>query len=242
MKKLYVGTKIQIELPKCPFLYLHDEIPEIPRARIFNPLKDSFNPLKQIDHKKARELTEIIFTIYAKGSDTLTLQRGKMKLPQLLLDARRVDQIKGDDDVQPIINDILFSPVLKSILCSKMQFSFNANSTILARINRAELGDHDALLLTLLLVSQYNGQVIIPDFGFYGRPIHSYLIRQNRLIAGVQTLDQVPPELLPDLITTTVPQGTLYRDAVTLAEQAGLRPDPLREENPFNEFITTAMS
>jgi hypothetical protein len=38
--------------------------------------------------------------------------------------------------------DILISPVLKRVLCNpKDQFSFKANSLILARINKVELGD-----------------------------------------------------------------------------------------------------
>jgi hypothetical protein len=33
-------------------------------------------------------------------------------------------------------------------------------------------------------MSYYKGQLVIPDFGFYGRDIHSRLIREERLIAG----------------------------------------------------------
>ena len=35
--------------------------------------------------------------------------------------------------------------------------------------------------------------------------------------------------------------GALYDDAVTLAKHAGLRPDPQREDNPYNRFIDNAM-
>ena len=34
-------------------------------------------------------------------------------------------------------------------------------------------------------MSHAKGQVAVPDFGFYGRDIHSRLIREERLIAGV---------------------------------------------------------
>jgi hypothetical protein len=42
-----------------------------------------------------------------------------------------------------------------------------SRSTILARLNRAELGNFDADL---------KGQVVVPDFGFYGREGHVSLM------------------------------------------------------------------
>src|ERR1700735_26576 len=77
-----------------------------------------------------------------------------------------------------------FRRVLRRVLCNPMNFSFNSNSVIQARIDRAELGDFDALVLGLLLVSHAKGQVVVGDFGFYGRDIHSRLIREEQLIAG----------------------------------------------------------
>jgi hypothetical protein len=38
-----------------------------------------------------------------------------------------------------MIDDLLQSPVLKSVLCKPTNFSFSPNSLILAKINRAEL-------------------------------------------------------------------------------------------------------
>ena len=77
------------------------------------------------------------------------------------------------------------SPVLKRMFCGKPNFTFTPRSMIVARVNRAELGDFDALVLGLLLMASYKGQVIVLDFGFYGRDAHISLIRENRLIAGV---------------------------------------------------------
>jgi hypothetical protein len=39
---------------------------------------------------------------------------------------------------------------------------------ILARINRAELEDFNALILAHLLMLQFNGQIVVPDFAFMG--------------------------------------------------------------------------
>jgi hypothetical protein len=57
--------------------------------------------------------------------------------------------------------------------------------------NGAELGEHDAKILGSLLISQFKGQIIVPDFGFYARDFHASLIRENRLIAGVHSLSEL---------------------------------------------------
>ena len=94
------------------------------------------------------------------------------------------------------MDDLLTSPVLKRVLCNPGdQFSFKPNSVILAKIDRAELGEFDALVLGLLLMAHYKGQVIVSDFGFYGRDAHVSLIREGRLIAGVNFLDELPDKL-----------------------------------------------
>jgi hypothetical protein len=82
-------------------------------------------------------------------------------------------------------------PQNRKVLCGRPNFSFSEGK-IVARVNRAELGDFDALVLGLLLVNQAQGQLVIPDLGFYGRDFHSRLIREKRLIAGVSYLDELP--------------------------------------------------
>jgi hypothetical protein len=37
------------------------EVPDISRARIFDPAKHSFNPLKGIDYRKARALADVLY-------------------------------------------------------------------------------------------------------------------------------------------------------------------------------------
>jgi hypothetical protein len=40
-------------------------------------------------------------------------------------------------------------------------------------------------VLGLFLMAYFKGQIIVEDFGFYGRDAHIGLIRENRLITGV---------------------------------------------------------
>jgi hypothetical protein len=155
--KLYVGFSKHLKLPRSG-LFIDDNVPKVPRARVFDPLKHCFNPLKDIDCKKARELAELLYTVSPQGENTLTVRNGKRQLLQALLKADRLDCVRGDEEVDGMVSDLLMSPVLKRVLCTpRNEFSFNPRSLILARLNRAELGEFDALVLGLLLMSHYNG-------------------------------------------------------------------------------------
>jgi hypothetical protein len=62
-------------------------------------------------------------------------------------------------------------------------------------------------------------QIVVPDFGFYGRDIHSRLIREERVIAGVNTLNELPPKLrqMALLIKDKQASGATVEDAEELA-------------------------
>ncbi|MBR1214616.1 hypothetical protein [Bradyrhizobium sp. JYMT SZCCT0180] len=95
----------------------------------------------------------------------------------------------------------------------------------MARINPAELGDHDARILGALLISQFKGQIIVPDFGFYARDFHASLIREGRLIAGVYTLSELDKRLREMcLLMETEASRCTYEDAEALARYEGLVP------------------
>lgn len=219
---------------------LDDEVRDIPRARVFDPLKHSLNPLKDIDYKKAREIADVLYTVYPQGESTLTVRNGKRALLVSLLQAKRFDQMDATEEVQGMIDDILMSPVLKRVLCNPTNFSFNPNSVILARLNRAELGDFDALVLGFFLMAHFQGSVVVPDGGFYLRDSHINLIRQGRLIAGVNHLSELSPKLRNGvlLITDKEAAGTTMEDADTLAQYAGLS----RSTNGYKDFVTDAMA
>jgi len=248
MNKLYVGFSKQIEVPPSGCLFLDDETRDIKRARVFDPLLHSFNPLKGLTYRKAREIADILYTVSPQGENTLTVRDGKRALLKMLLaGAGRFDLLPlperkdaGGIEARATVDDMLMSPVLRRVLCNPTNFSFNPKSVILARVNRAELGDFDALVLGLLLMAHFKGQVVVPDFGFYGREAHVSLIRQGRLVAGVNVLAELPPKLRQSvmLIADKVASGATAEDAEALAAYRGL----VRGTVGFNDFVQNALS
>jgi hypothetical protein len=240
--KLYVGFTKNVALPKGGCLMIDDEVPALKRARVFDVSKHCFNPLKGLDYKRARQIADVLYTISPQGENTLTVRNGKRRLLQALLSGERLDQIsykKDDDELRGMIDDLLASPVLRRVLCNPTNFSFNPRSTILARVSRKELGEFDALVLGLFLMARFEGQLVVPDLGFYGRDAHVSLLREGRLIAGVNTLGELTPQLRRAmlLVKDKVASGTTLEDAETLAAYAR----HARGTNGFNEFVQEAM-
>jgi hypothetical protein len=181
-----------------------------------------------------------LYTVSPQGENTLTVRNGKRALLKALLAADQLDSVKGDDEVSGMIEDLLVSPVLRHVFCTpKNEFTFNPKSKIFAKINRVELGDFDPLVLGLLLMAHFKGQVVVPDFGFYGRDAHMSLIREQRLIAGVNFLAEMPAKLRHGvlLIKDKVASGTTFEDSETLAGYAGLA----RGTNGYSDFVQRAM-
>ena len=237
--KLYIGFNKSIE-PPTRGLFIDDEVPDVPRARIFDPAQHSFNPLAGIDYRRARALADVLYTAFPQGENTLTVRNGRRALLKALMSARSLDTITGDEEVTGMIDDLLQSPVLKSVLCKPNNFSFKPNSLIFARINRAELGDFDALILGLFLIGHFKGQVTVPDFGFYGRDVHLSLIREQRLIAGVNYLTELSPKLRNSFLLVNDKEiaGTTFEDAQVLGDFARVRRGTLA----FNAFVDDAMA
>jgi hypothetical protein len=80
LNKLYVGFTKTVELPKGGCLFIDDEVRPVPewrRPRTFDPRKHSFNPLKDLDYKRAREIADVLYTISPQGENTLTVRNGK---------------------------------------------------------------------------------------------------------------------------------------------------------------------
>lgn len=243
VNRLHIGFSKVVDLPKSSFLFIHDELPALSHkhARIFDPAKHSLNPLHKITYKRARDLADVLYAVSPQGENTLTVRNGRRALLKAFLEHDRFDRITdAGEEVEAMIDDLLVSPVLKSVLCNPTDFSFNAKSIILARINRAELGDFDALVLGLVLIGHFKGQVVVPDFGFYGRDAHISLIRENRLIAGVNFLDELPPKLRRAtlLIKDKRGAGAIAQDADLLATYAGLTPGVVGH----TDFVQGAMS
>jgi hypothetical protein len=246
--RLHVGFHKDIELPKGGFLLIADEVPDVKRARIFDPFKHAFNPLEGIDYKKARQLADILYTVSPQGENTLTVRNGRRALLEVLMERpQSLDKLPSDFhktelgkiEAAATVNDMLMSPVLRRVLCNPTNFSFKPNSRIVARINRAELGDFDALVLGLFLMAHFQGQLVVPDLGFYGRDGHVSLIREGRLMGGVHFLDELSPKLRQAalLIKDKVPSGTNAEDAEELARYARLVP----RTTGFNDFVASCM-
>src|SRR6266404_6869764 len=180
MIKLIIGLADKTaELHTEPGFLLIDDGPiadtfldRFKRAKEFNPREHSFNPLP-MTYRTAREFASVVFG--DEGKDTLTVRNGKRALTRMLMDATRLDKIEADrsdeqKEAAAVVGDMLLSPVLRKVLCGHKQFTFReGRSSVVARINRADIGDHDARILGALLISQFKGQIIVPDFGFYAR-------------------------------------------------------------------------
>jgi hypothetical protein len=86
VNKLHVGFNKEVDLPKGGYIYIADDVPIVSRASIFDPLKHSFNPLKSLTYKKAREIAEILYTVSPQGENTLTVRNGKRALLKMLME------------------------------------------------------------------------------------------------------------------------------------------------------------
>lgn len=239
MNELHVGFGRNVEPYRSGCLFMTDEVMDVPRSRVFDPLIHHFNPLRGVNYKRARELSEVIYTAFPQGENTLTVRNGKRALLRALMSFNRLDRIKGDEEVMGLVGDILASPVLSKVFCGGKQFSFNPDAVVIARIDRRELGDFDALMLGLFLLATYQGQVVVPELGFYGRDAHAALIREGRLIAGVDSLGDLPPRLSRAALSIKdkIARAALFEDAKTLALYAGKMPGT----DGFDTFVKDAM-
>ena len=201
-------------------------------ARLFDIEKHSFNPLKGIDYKRARDFASALYTANPEGAHTLTVRNGKRALVRLLLmHPTRLDRLPtgskdpGDIEAVATVEDMLLSPVLRRVLCHSNNHAFPKGPTVL-KLDRAKIGDFDAFLLAALAIGQHKGQIIVPDFGFYGRDFYVSLIRQNRLLAGVRYLAELSPSLQQLLLSIKDIQGheAVFDDAEVLARYAGFAP------------------
>lgn len=252
---IYIGTDPHIELPKGGFLYIHDEVPITKDARYFDPRIHSFNPLKGIDYRKACDIVDVFEALFCVTNGTLTETTGLDciaealdRIPDSGKTIASLDGLIPEPDKKSSTGEVwaygklrrlMRSPILKRMLCSPTNFSFNPRSTIMARVNRAELSEFDALAVGLFLIAHFRGNIIVPDFGFYGRDTHTALIRENRLIAGVHSLDDLPDKLRRAVLTIedkTI-TGALYDDAVELAKLRALTPQTVE----FNEAVAAMM-
>lgn len=252
---LYAGLYTTIELPKGSFAWIGDEVPEHPKAKVFDPLKHTLNlfehPLNLLepaDYRKACDMVSTLMALFPGGENTLTKEGVPLVLLDALDGATRFDRLFQGESKDPsyisaqrMVRRILKSPVLRRVLCSERKsFSFEgANRKVFVRLNRAELGEFDALALGLLVMAHYKGQLVVEDLGFYGRDLHVGLVEQERLIAGVNFLDELPDKLRQRclLIEDKVLSGASLEDAEKVAKYEGYA----KGTTGFHDFVKGAI-
>jgi hypothetical protein len=201
------------------------------KAFRFDPEKHSFDPLAGMDYRKARDFVSVLDAVFPEGENTLTRKNSNFLMLKELLSGKRLSGLIELDPKDPAsvdayqkIQTLLLSPVLKRVLCNTLNFRFEG--TVLARLDRAKYGEFDCFVLAQLLISQFKGTVVIPDFGFYGRDYLTYLIREERLVCSVNSLSEVSPKLRDALLLMEDKEGKecSFDDARTLAGYRGLVP------------------
>lgn len=214
----------------------------------FDVAKHTFDPLTDITYRRAQVLKNVLDARFRGGDSTLTKESGLSLILRALLDnpqnlATLIPRPnKGASSGQvwayEKLQELLLSPVLEPVLTRPTNLSFKG--TIVARLDRAVLGDDDCLILGNLLMSMYPGQVIVTDFGFYGRRHHIALLRQDRLIAHVRSLEELPDELRRELLfaQVQVPSQANADDAETLAVYNSGFP---RGTEGFTAYVQKAM-
>lgn len=98
-------------------------MPTHPKAKIFDRVHRSFNPLQDIDKKKARELADALYTASPQGGATLTVRNGRRALARGLAEATRLDKvsvhspIKGvAEEVEGMPEELLFTDVVPNVV------------------------------------------------------------------------------------------------------------------------------
>lgn len=249
MNLLVVGSDTSELLKHLPdqFLYIDDkaDIPLPKRARVtrLDLSTHSYNPLKGMDYTKAREFISILDAVFPEGANTLTKKSSNFELLKALVaKPKHLETLipRGTDagtlDAYQKIQTILLSPVLRQFLTNPTNFSFKG--TILAELDRTVLSEFDCFLIANLLISNYRGTVVIPDYGFYACTFHTQLIRQNRLMVGVRFLDEVKHKNHLLLMKRKIASRCTHEDARTLAEYKGL----VAGTNAYTDFIQRSVA
>lgn len=228
MNKIYLGDT-QTELPDSGFIYITDEVPKPSMSRrevVFDPLIHTFSALHNLTYETARPLADVLYTAYPQGQNTLTVRNGRIDLLPALIAAKNkpFNQIKGSEEVNRLVGDIMASPLLHRVLCTnKNHVTFTPGMKVLVRLNRAEVPDFDAQILAFLLIAQAKRYVVLDDLDFYGRDAHTYLFREQRIRSHVDSYtDLKDREKLHRAVLKvkdTQYSNVLYEDAVELAKR-----------------------
>lgn len=190
------------------------------------------NLLATLDHNA--KLTDIAAYLEARefaSSDRYLQQNWKLICDW---DLKRYDAASSRVVMQ--IASILINPVLRNFLTRAP--TFPPDKLVIVIIDRAQWGDFDSFTVANFLINYAHGHIIIPDFGFYAREFHITLMRQKRLIAGVNFLSELPHNLQQASLHDSylVPPCTA-EDAERVALYRGLIPGRVEHTQFLQEAV-----
>lgn len=229
--ELHIGRDVVIEdlLPsRGGYLLINDSLPEVFSAQEFDPNVHGFNLIKDKTYRAKSDVVDLIDGIFTRGENTLTKDMGlefiwaNLDYCTSLIDLIPLpgkDATQGHLWAYSRINRILRSPLLSRALCSDKPFKFKKGVKIHARVSPRAITSFDALVLARALIMIYDG-VVITDMERYGHRSHEALILEDRLIAWVRVLGNVPEDLRRSLLSIKNKFGhkTIFEDAETLAK------------------------
>jgi hypothetical protein len=206
----------------------------------FDVHEHSVDVLNGMNYRRARDFLSLLNVAFPEGENTLTRKNANFLILEALLDQPKdlktlVAPTKDPASVEACqkIQTLLLSPILKNVLTK--QANIELNTTVLVRLDKKRVPQFDALVVAHLLIMLYRHQVVITDFGHYGRDYLTSLIREERLICGVRSLSQLSDELRDEVLLMDDKEG--YRctveDAEALAGFTGWAP----HSNGYNDFI-----
>jgi hypothetical protein len=109
MNQLNVGFNKKV-MPVGGCLFIGDDISEVRhkfRPKVFDPAKHSFNPIKDITEAQAQEFVEVIYSVYGLGENTMTVRNGQIDLAPALYKGKRLDELRGSEEVERLRDDMV---------------------------------------------------------------------------------------------------------------------------------------
>jgi hypothetical protein len=197
--------------------------------KLYDPAEHGLNPLP-MSYREAREFAAAVYP----DKDLMTYRNGRRSLTRLVMNADRLDRLHTGAQMTTKKREVLwrtsYCPRFYGECCANHYHAgFMAGAQLSPAWTERRSGTDDAKVIANILISQFKGPVVIDDFGCYAREHHAALIRQNRLIAGVYTLSELPDKLRDRaVLMPMVGRGCNFEDAQTLAKYQGLRRKSLR--------------
>lgn len=235
-------------LPDPPYLFIDDgaliDQLELPTHRKITHLDlniHHLNPVQNANWLKAWAFIENLNATFPASDATITRQDSDFYILQAILKKpgkleHLIKRSKETEYAWKRIQTLLLSDELAKFITKPTNFSLKA--TVIARLDRSVLGDKLAFFIGNLLMSHYQGSIVVPDYGFYHCGWHTTLIRQNRLTVGIRSFRQV--EALEDHLLQferKIASQATPDDAKMLAQYAGK--NPVRQE--YGWFVEAAI-